>query len=94
MQPDLIGCHRLKIDVYEDLPCFRELHSVAQQIDQNLLQATRIAPQMIRDLGRDAAGNLQSLFSRSQDQHLRCSGHAFGNAKVHALEFQLTCFDF
>ena len=75
------------------IPLLRELHRVAYEIGQHLAQPSRVAHQHPRYLGRDAAGELQSLFLGVRGHHLGCLLHGGPQVEPLLLQAQLPCLD-
>src|SRR5437899_690265 len=70
-----------------------ELHRVAYEIDQNLTQPKRIAPQPIRNAAVDGERNVQTLLRGSHAESLHRVGDQLANGEVHRLQLEAARFD-
>ena len=70
-----------------------ELDRVAYEIDQNLAQPKRIAPQPIRNAAVDGERNVQTLLRGSHAESLHRVGDQLANGEVHRLQLEAARFD-
>ncbi len=74
-------------------PAFRELDRIVHQVNDDLPQPHRIAPDTRRNLRIDRAEELQALFLGAFAEHLGDSFDRFTKVEVDRIQFQLARFD-
>ncbi len=81
------------LDADHDLAHVRELDGVADEIDQNLTQASRIAADFRRHVRIDRADQFQALGVRTRGADFDRLFDGFAQTEIDALEFELAGFD-
>ncbi len=73
-QAHRVGVGLDQADFHHDLAALGELERVRDQVDQQLLQSRRIAPQRARHIGFDREQHFQPFFARALANHRRQVG--------------------
>ena len=90
--------HRIRVgidqtDFDHDLAALGELERVRHQVDQQLLQSRRSAPQCARHVGFDREQHFQPFFARAFADHRRQVGEQVVQQEIGLLDTQLARFD-
>src|ERR1035437_6598617 len=88
------GVLRRDLDLDEDLSALGEFDRVADQIDNDLAEASRIAQHHARDIRQDVANQLEPFLLGPQRERLHEIGQMIADGKLNDLELELAELDF